>query len=129
MPMHIILCSDNSSVQKLVVDGLDTHMARVTVCESGMELLAAVRSMAAELVVLDLNMHGLDGSLLASAVQELAPGLPILAVSATVETDPVAVVQRGIPHVVLDSQCDEELRTLVTQLSGRGDAVLDAASR
>jgi CheY-like chemotaxis protein len=127
--MHIILCSGNSTVQRIFVDGLVTDAARVTVCDSGMELLAAVRSMAAELVVLDLNMHGLGGTLLASAVQELAPGLPILAVSATVETDPVPVVQRGIPHVVLGSQCDEELRTLVMQLSGRRGAVLGAASR
>jgi len=73
--MHIILCSDNSTVREFVSDRILDRVTRLTVCESGMELLAAVRTLAADIVVLDLGTHGMGGSLLASAVRELAPDL------------------------------------------------------
>ena len=127
--MHIILCSDNSAVREAVVGRVDDPTARLTVCESGMELLAAVRSLAADLVVLDLGTHGLGGLLLVSAVQELAPGLPILAVSATVDVDGRPLIQKGIPHVILGAGRDGELQAVVTELTGRRAAVLGAEFR
>ncbi len=94
--MHAILCSDNPVTRQLVGNAL-APMDRVTACESGMELLAAVRAIASDLVILDLETHGLGGLLLISAVQELAPGLPIVAVSLDAGIDSRPVVQRGIP--------------------------------
>lgn len=102
---------------------------RLTVCESGMELLAAVRALAADLVVMDLGTHGLGGLLLVSAVQELAPGLPILAVSATADGDGRPLIQKGIPHVILGAERDGELQALVAQLTGRRGVALGADLR
>ena len=109
--------------------GFGAHVERLTVCDSGMELLAAVRTLAADLVVLDLGTHGLGGLLLVSAVEELAPGLPIVAVSAGADADARPVVQKGIPHVVLGAEQDGELEALLAQLSGRRAAALGAGSR
>ncbi len=106
-----------------------SRVHRLTVCDSGMELLAAVRTLAAELVVLDLGTHGLGGLLLVSAVEELAPGLPILAVSASADVDPRPVVQKGIPHVALGAERDGELEILLAQLTERRAAALGAGSR
>jgi CheY-like chemotaxis protein len=119
--MHIILCSDSSVVKEAVAGRLvaDDHRVRLTACESGMELLATVKALAADLVVLDLGTHGLGGLLLISAVQELAPGVPILAVSATADVDARPVVQRGIPHVVLAAEGNGEMRALLAQLTGK----------
>ena len=127
--MHIILCSDSLAVQDAVPACFGTHVDRLTVCDSGMELLAAVRTLAADLVVLDLGTHGLGGLLLVSAVEELAPGLPILAVSAGADVDARPVVQKGIPHVVLGAEQDGEMQALLAQLTGRRDAALGAGSR
>jgi CheY-like chemotaxis protein len=127
--MHIILCSDNSAVRDAVAVCFGTHVDRLTVCDSGMELLAAVRALAADLVVLDLGTHGLGGLLLVSAVEELAPGLPILGVSASANVDARPVVQKGIPHVVLGAERDGEMQALLAQLTGRRAAALGAGSR
>jgi hypothetical protein len=78
---------------------------------------------------LDLETHGLGGLLLASAVEELAPGLPILAVSASADVDVRPLVQKGIPHVVLGAERDGEMQTLLTQLTGRRAAALGVGHR
>ena len=126
--MHIILCSDSSAVRDTVAMRFGKHVDRLTVCDSGMELLAAVRTLAVELVVLDLGTHGLGGLLLVSAVEELAPGLPILAVSASADVDARPVVQKGIPHVILGAEQDGEMQALLLQLTGRRAAALGAVS-
>lgn len=127
--MHIIVCSDSPAVRDLVSGRLGDHAARLTVCESGLELLGAVRALDSDLVILDLGTHGLGGLLLVSAIQELSPGVPIIAVSATPDVDGRSLVQRGIPHVVLGSEQDGDLHALFVQLAGRCGAVLGAGSR
>ncbi len=129
MTMHIILCSDNSAVREVVAAQIVDVNARLTVCESGMELLAAVRTLAADLAILDLGTHGLGGLLLVSAAQELAPGLPIVSVSATAEVDWRPLIQKGIPHVILGTARDGELQALAAQLGGRRGVVLGAGFR
>lgn len=115
---HIILCSDNPVVREAIAGHIADSGGRLTVCESGMELLAAVTTLVADVVVLDLGTHGLSGLLLISAVQELAPDLPILAVSATGDVDARPILQRGIPHVALTTATQGELRAVVAQLAG-----------
>ena len=122
--MHMILCSDSSAVREAVAVCFGNQVDRLTVCDSGMELLAAVRTLEADLVVLDLGTHGLGGLLLVSAVEELAPGLPILAVSAGANVDARPVVQKGIPHVVLGAERVGEMQALLAQLTGRRAAAL-----
>ncbi len=127
--MHITLCSDNSMLRDVFASRVAHHDARVSCCESGMELLAAVQTMTADLVVLDLGTHGLGGLLLVSAVHELVPGLPILAVSATADADGRPLIQKGIPHVILGPDDDGELGAAITELIGRHAAVLGAGVR
>lgn len=129
MSLHIILCSDNPAVRGAIAERFGTGIDRVTVCDSGMELLAAVRTLAADLVVLDLRTHGLGGLLLVSAVEQLAPGLPILAVSAGADADARPVVQKGIPHLVLGAERDGEMQALIAQLIGRRATALGAGTR
>jgi len=128
--MHIILCSDNPAVREAVADRLGACVDRLTVCDSGMELLAAVRTLAADIVVLDLGTHGLGGLLLVSAVDQLAPGLPILAVSAAADdVDARPVVQKGIPYLALGAEQDGEMQALVAQVAGRHATPLGAGTR
>jgi CheY-like chemotaxis protein len=127
--MQIILCSDNPAMRKLVQQSFAEPGDRVTVCESGMELLAAVKALVADLVVLDLESHGLGAALLASAVQELAPGMKIAAVSMSSERDARPLVQRGIPYVRLGLPGNDEGRELLLNLVGQSRAALGAGSR
>ncbi len=94
--MHIILCSDNPDLRASIATLVGAE-DRLTACESGMELLAAVQSVSADLVILDVETHGLGGMLLISAVQQLSPRLPIAAVSVLNATDARQLLQKGIP--------------------------------
>ena len=87
------------------------------------------RRRIADLVILDLESHGLGGLLLTSAVQELAPGLRIVAVSLRAEVDTRPLMQRGVPYVRLGVDGDAGGRAILAELAGRSGAALGAGSR
>jgi DNA-binding NarL/FixJ family response regulator len=94
-----------------------------------MDLLAAVRTLAADLVILDVGTHGMGGSLLVSAVRELASDLPIVVVSTTDGAEIRAMTLQGVPHVVLGAEHDGHFQRLVTGLAERRRPALGTISR
>ncbi len=51
--MHVIVCTDDGEVVEAIGQGRAGEQDRQTLCESGLELLAAVGALAADLVVLE----------------------------------------------------------------------------
>ena len=94
--MHIIVCTHRREVEETVARAFDGAEDRRTVCESGMDLLAAATTLAADLLVLDLETPGLNGLLLVSALQQLAPKLPVVAVTTKADTDARPLAQKGV---------------------------------
>lgn len=119
--MHVIICTDNQGVIEAVGRSIAGEAGRVSVCESGMELLAAVRALAADLVVLDLETPGMNGLLLVSAVQELQPRLPIVAVSGRA-MDVRALLQKGVRYVALNGDLLQPLVAEVTRQAAAAGA-------
>jgi len=117
MSMHVIVCSKNSVVVDAVSRAFDHHGHRLTVCESGLEVLGAVGVVASDLVILDLETPGLSGLLLVSAMKELAPGVPIVAVSTKLDPDARAVSQKGVAVAVLPSGHDAAPHPFLTALA------------
>ena len=101
MKQHIIVCSNNPALVDAAARVLDPHRPRLTVCESGLEVLGAVEVVDADLLILDMQTPGLNGLLLIAAVRELAPSLPIVAVSTTPQEDARAVSQKGVSYATL----------------------------
>jgi len=128
--MHVIVCSNNSVVVDAVSRAFDHNGHRLTVCESGLEVLGAVGVVAPDLVILDLETPGLSGLLLVSAVKELAPGVPIVAVSTKPDPDARAVSQKGVAVAVLPSGHEAAPHPFLTALAriGRGGPALRAGS-
>jgi CheY-like chemotaxis protein len=124
--MHVILCTNGGEVTEAIRTTLERSAGRLTVCESGLELLAAAGTLAADLVVLDLETPGLNGLLLVSAVQELAPGLPIVAVSTGSQQDVRPLLQKGVRYLRLSRGI---LQPLLAELSRRGGPVLTGPAR
>lgn len=120
MSMHVIVCSNNSVVVDAVSRAFDHNGHRLTVCESGLEVLGAVGVVASDLVILDLETPGLSGLLLVSAVKELAPGLPIVAVSTKPDPDARAVSQKGVAVAVLPSGHEAAPHSFLTALARIG---------
>lgn len=77
--------------------------SRLTVCESGLEVLGAVEVLDADLLLLDLETPGLNGLLMISAIKELAPALSIVAVSTRPQVDARAVSHKGVSYARLPS--------------------------
>ncbi len=87
--------------QRGLARALDRQGHRLTVCESGMEALGAVEVVDPDLLILDMETPGLNGLLLVAAIKELAPDLPIVAVSTRSEADARALAQKGVACTTL----------------------------
>ncbi len=120
--MHIIVCSRDSTIAESVVAAFGSKDPHVTVCESGLEVLGAVGLVEADLLILDMQTAGLNGMLITSAVRELSPSLPVLAMRAKPEEAKI-LSQRGvscIPAGAADSL--PETLALFCESSGTGTA-------
>jgi DNA-binding response OmpR family regulator len=117
--MRIILCTANPMVSEAVTEAVRGRGTPPVVCESGLELLGAVRDAAADLALLDLDTPGLNALFLIGAIQELAPGLRVAAVSTQSETDSRSLAQHGVPFVKLNAHPEVEVRALLAELSRR----------
>jgi CheY-like chemotaxis protein len=115
--MNVIICSGNSAVVAAVSRAFDHGEHRQTICESGLEVLGLVGVLASDLLVLDLETPGLGALLLVSAIRELAPKLPILAVSTQPAADVRTLAQKGVPFAQLDGKPGEETPALLAALA------------
>lgn len=115
--MHVIVCSGNPAVVDAASRAFDHREHRHTVCESGLEVLGVVGVLHSDLLVLDLETPGLGGLLLISAIRELAPDLPILAVSTKPMPDARALAQKGVPFSLLGGSPGDETASLLATLA------------
>jgi CheY-like chemotaxis protein len=81
-----------------------------------MEALGAVGILEADLLVLDLETPGLNGLLMIGAIKELAPELPIVAVSTTPQVDARAVSHKGVLFAPLPSGSNGGLQEFLVRL-------------
>src|SRR3989304_3283915 len=126
MSTHAIVVSQNPMVLDAVSRAFYPEGSVPTVCESGMELLGAVGVFAPDIVILDLGTPGLGGLLLVSAIKELAPGVPIVAVSTKPVVDAHALSQKGVRVASLGTSPDGEAHGLLAEMAhlGRGETAL-----
>ncbi|MBI4736690.1 MAG: response regulator [candidate division NC10 bacterium] len=121
MSQHIIVCSNNPTLVDAATRVLDPHRPRLTVCESGLEVLGAVEVVDADLLILDMQTPGLNGLLLITAVRKLAPSLPIVAVSTTPQEDARAVSHTGVSYATLPSGGSDGPQALAATLADIGE--------
>jgi CheY-like chemotaxis protein len=100
MSRHLIVCTGNPTLVDAVSQASEGE-ARITVSESGLQVLATVDVIHADLLVLDLETPGINPLLLTSAIRALAPALPILAVSAHPPEDGRDLSHKGVSFVTL----------------------------
>lgn len=119
--MHIIICSSDPMIAEAASLAFETRRPHLTVCESGLEVLGAVEVVDADLLVLDMQTPGLNGLLIISAIRELAPDLPILAVSVKPEEDARAFSHKGVSFARLPSGSEGGAQALVATLAQIGE--------
>jgi DNA-binding response OmpR family regulator len=120
MSMHIIVCSNSRELVDAASGAFDRDGSRVTVCESGLEVLGAVEIIDADLLVLDLEMPGLNSLLMIQAIRELSPALSIVAVSTKPQVDARAVSLKGVSYARLPSGSNGGVEALLAGLAEIG---------
>ena len=118
--MHIIVCSKTSMLVDAASRAFESRCPRITVCESGLEVLGAVQVVDPDLLFLDMRTPGLNGLLMISAIRELAPSLPVLAVSDKPEEDARAFSHKGVSYATLPSGSQGDGQALVATLAQIG---------
>jgi len=110
---HIVVVDDEASTREMVGEYLSTHGFQVSQCDGGAALREVLKKMAADLIVLDLNMPEEDGL---SIVRDLKTHsrVPIIMLTATASAiDRVVGLELGADDY-LAKPC--ELRELVARI-------------
>ena len=89
----------------------------LAICTYSLARCGAVEIMDADLLVMDMQTPGLNGLLIISAIRELAPSLPILAVSAKPEEDARSFSYKGVSFARLPSGSAVDGEALVATLA------------
>ena len=120
MGAHIVVCSKNPVLLDAATRAFEPGRFRLTVCESGLEVLGTVKVVYADLLILDMQTPGLNSLLMIAAARELAPRLPIVAVSTTPQEDARTISQRGVSCTTLPSGPDVGAQALSVTLAAIG---------
>ncbi|MDE2180241.1 MAG: response regulator [candidate division NC10 bacterium] len=115
--MHVMLCSNSIELVDAASKAFSKAGYRLTVCECGLEALAVAEVVDADLLILDLETRGLDCLLILAAIQELAPALPIVAVSTRPQLDARAVSHKGVSYITLPSDSAGAMEALLAGLA------------
>lgn len=127
--MHVIVCSNSEELVEAASRAFDGGGSRLTVCESGLEVLGAVDVLDADLLVLDLETPGLNGLLIIGAIKELAPRLSIVAVSSKPQVDARAVSHKGVSYATFPSGSNGGVQALLAGLArNEGSSLLRKSS-
>lgn len=81
-PARLLVVDDEESLADLLVEALSFQGYTVTAARSGTEALTAVESDRPDLVILDVNMPGLDGFAVADRLRAAGDATPIIFLTA-----------------------------------------------
>lgn len=79
---NILLVDDEESIHLLYSDELEEEGYKVYSAYSGEEALEKLQTLNADLIILDINMPGMNGLETLRQIKELNPALPVILCSA-----------------------------------------------
>jgi DNA-binding NarL/FixJ family response regulator len=109
-PARVLLADDHAPVARQICALLEPDFDVVAVVENGGELVAAVDSLAPDVIVTDISMPGMDGIAAAATILEKDPGARVVFV--TIHCDPATVqkaMAAGAMGYVLKVMAGDEL--------------------
>lgn len=123
MNQHILVVDDEPKIGKLARDYLEQAGFRVQVAHDGVTALAAARHELPDLVVLDLNLPGMDGLDVCRSLRRESD-VPIIMLTARVEeTDRLIGLELGADDYITKPFSPRELvarvRTVLRRITGQ----------
>ena len=119
---HILVVEDDTDIAALIAHYLEKAGHRVERVTSGADVLPRLRKAAADLVILDLMLPGMDGLLVCQAMRNdpAMAAIPIIMLTARgEESDRVSGLELGADDYVTKPFSPKELAARVTALLRR----------
>ena len=88
--MRVLAVEDDPEFREFLNFHLSTQGLEVAVAAGGEEALAALETMAPDILVVDVNMPGMSGEELAQAARDRHPGLRVVSFSGSGQSTPWA---------------------------------------
>jgi CheY-like chemotaxis protein len=85
---RILVVDDEAAIVEVLAEYLGSRGYAVRSTADGREALAAVARERPDLVLLDLRMPGMSGLEVLARLREVAPGVPVIMLTATVDVAP-----------------------------------------
>ncbi|MEI2643038.1 MAG: response regulator transcription factor [Candidatus Nanopelagicales bacterium] len=99
--MKVLIADDDRAIRESLATALELNGYEVTACADGVQALAAFRESRPDVLVLDVMMPGVDGLGVCRVLRAEGEGIPILMLTARVETaDRVAGLDAGADDYV-----------------------------
>ncbi len=122
MPPHILVAEDQADIRDLIVLNLQTSGYQVRAVADGVAAVAAQSEQAADLLLLDLMMPGLDGLEVCKALRAKGHATPILMLTAkSTELDRVLGLELGADDYLTKPFSMAELLARVKALLRRAE--------
>jgi CheY-like chemotaxis protein len=103
----ILLVDDEDSIHLLYREELEDEGYEVHSALSGEEALAQLKIIAPDLVILDINMPGINGIDVLRQIKEMNPSLPVILSSAYQEFKQDLATWASDEYIVKSSNLDE----------------------
>lgn len=126
--MHILLVEDDADMSKALLRALEKRSFQVTPCYDGAVALRLIKEGVGDLVILDLNIPGLDGLHLLQRIRSQGIDTPVIVLTARGAVgDRVAGLNAGaddyLPKPFDLEELDARVRALLRRKSGSEEAV------
>jgi len=116
---HVLVVDDDHTVREVVVSYLRAHGHKVAEAADGEEALRSMREQAADLVVLDLMLPGIDGHEVCRQLRRTSDVPVIMLTALGAETDRVVGLQLGADDYVTKPFSPRELALRVDSVLRR----------
>ena len=123
--MKVLIADDDRAIRESLATALEINGYQVTACRDGVEALAAFRESRPDVLVLDVMMPGVDGLGVCQVLRAEGDGIPILMLTARVETaDRVAGLDAGADDYVPKPYDIDEVLARLRALLRRAEATV-----
>lgn len=113
----ILICDDDEMNRMLASMIVTNHGGEVTECGNGEEVIQQLEVQAFDLLVLDINLPGMDGKATVAALRLLGKQLPVIAVTGNAHEE-ANFRNSGFDAIIIKPYQETELTTVMNQFIG-----------
>jgi signal transduction histidine kinase/CHASE3 domain sensor protein len=113
----ILICDDDEMNRMLAAMIITNHGGVVTECGDGEEVIRIIQTQSFDLLVLDINLPGMDGKATVAELRLLGKRLPVIAVTGNAHEE-ANFRSAGFDAIIIKPYQETDLLTVIGTLSG-----------